>query len=309
MVSRPNPGFHVSNARAVTEPYGSTGRIAMVLAYGDDGDLDADGRMPPPVRPPEPERDVSQEEEEEDPPGALTFNVVKLRKAYLRGKMDDGVWIRVYARVRVFTLKQVGDTVTEVRVIQVTEKYVVCDGDACLPIHSEPEFQATQQASDDEWDVPEVQTGDRFAAIILSYDDQANEVLMATKPDEYSAILVEPVDHLHRLCAGDELLNVEVIGFRGPNLVCRGPEDLHFEEVPNDTGSDPRPLDRGNRGPSSPPPQPNIPSLGLLRDDHWRRTRSRPPCTHYPHGTCNQGDCVVSSTMDGAHRQAGGFVT
>ena len=101
--------------------------------------------------------------------------------------------------------------------------------------------------------------------------------------------LVEPVDHLHRLRAGEELLNVEVIGFRGPNLVCRGPEDLQLEEVPNDTGSGPRPPDRGNRGPSSPPPQP-IPSLGLLRDDHWRRMRSRPPCVHYPHGTCNQGD-------------------
>ena len=182
----PNSGFHVLSARAVAEPYGSTGRIAMVLAYGDDGNLDADGCVPPPVRPLEPERDVSQEEE--DPPGALTFNVVKLRKAYLWGKMDDGIWIRVYARVRVLTLKQVGDTVTDVPVIEVTEKYVVCNGDACLPTHSEPEFHATQQASDDEWDVPEVQTGDRFAAIVLSYDDQAKEVLMTTEPDEYSAI-------------------------------------------------------------------------------------------------------------------------
>ena len=53
-------------------------------------------------------------------------------------------------------------------------------------------FDAVQQAGDDEQDVPEVQTGDHFAAIALSYDDQADEVLMTTKPDQYSAILVEP---------------------------------------------------------------------------------------------------------------------
>ena len=130
------------------------------------------------------------------------------------------------ARVRVLKLMQVGDAVTEVPIIEVTEKYVVCDGDSCLPIHSEPEFKSIQQASDDEWDVPEVQTGDRFAASVLSYDCQAKEVLMTTKPGEYSAMLVEPPAQLHRLRAGDELLDVEVIGFRGPNLICRWPEDL-----------------------------------------------------------------------------------
>ena len=86
----PNPRVHVSNARAVAEPYGSTGRIAMVLAYGDDQYLDADGRMPPEVIPPEPKRDPAQEEE--DPLGewttpssvlngdVITFEVVALRK-------------------------------------------------------------------------------------------------------------------------------------------------------------------------------------------------------------------------------------
>ena len=96
----PNPGFHVSNARAVTEPYGSTGRIAMMLAYGGDRYLDADGRMPLEVIPPEPERDPSQEEDalgEWTTPSSvlngdvITFEVVALRKAYLWGKTDDGI--------------------------------------------------------------------------------------------------------------------------------------------------------------------------------------------------------------------------
>ena len=53
---RPKARFHVSNARAATE-----------RDDGNDRYLDADGRMPPPVRPPELQRDLSQAEE--DPPG------------------------------------------------------------------------------------------------------------------------------------------------------------------------------------------------------------------------------------------------
>ena len=91
---------------------------------------------------------------------------------------------------------QVGDTITDVSVVGVTEKHAICDGDSCLPTHSELEFDAVHQASDDEWDVPEVQTGDRFVAIGLCYDCQANEVLMTTKPSQYSAIFAFLIDKL-----------------------------------------------------------------------------------------------------------------
>ena len=50
--------------------------------------------------------------------------------------------------VRVSWLMQVGDTVIDVTVIEVAKKNVVCDGDSCLPIHSEPEFRSVQQASE-----------------------------------------------------------------------------------------------------------------------------------------------------------------
>ena len=83
----------------------------------------------------------------------LGIRIVALRKAYLWGKTASGVSARFYAKVRVLKLMQVGDPADDMPVVEVRDKYVVCDGDGFIPDFSEPAFEveAALQASDDEW--------------------------------------------------------------------------------------------------------------------------------------------------------------
>ena len=83
----------------------------------------------------------------------------------------------------------VGDPVgpvDDMPVAEVGDKYVVLDGDNIESDFTEPDFEAAQQASDEQGDVPSVQTGDRFSAIVTYIDSDAQEVWLTTKPVEQS---------------------------------------------------------------------------------------------------------------------------
>ena len=146
-------------------------------------------------------------------------------------------------------------------------------------ISQQPDWKAREMSP--------VRTGGRFTAIVTHVDSAAKEVWLTTKAGEHTAVLTEPTSYMKDLQKGDELVEVEVIGFRGSYLVCRGPSDMELiEEAPASPVSKKRPNDQGQPSSSS---KSTIPSLGVLRDNHWWRTRRKAPCTHYTKGKCNLG--------------------
>ena len=130
-------------------------------------------------------------------------------------------------------------------------------------------------------------------------DSAAKEVWMTTDPGEHTAVLTEPTLYVQDLREGDKLVDVEMTGFRGYYLACRGPSTMELvEEVPVSPVSDKRSNDQGQPSSSF---TTALPSLGILRDTHWRRTRYRAPCTHYTRGKCNlEGICASLKHPEGS---------
>ena len=195
----------------------------------------------------------------------------------------------------------VGDPVDDMPVAEVGDKYVVLDGDNIEPDFTGPDFEAAQQASDEQGDVPSVQTGDRFSAIVTHIDSDAQEVWLTTKPVEHTAILTEPTSYMHDLHKGDEIMAVQVIGVWGSYLVCRGPSEMKVEEVPASPVSTKRLTDHDQSSSSS---KPRTPSLGILRDNRWRKTRYKAT----PKVSVTKVICATSSVLKVARHQAGGFM-
>ena len=80
--------------------------------------------------------------------------------------------------------------------IEVRDKYVVLDGESMEPDFTEPDFEAAQLDSDEEWDMPPARTGDRFSAIVTYVDSAVEEVWLTTKPGEHTAVLTEPASYM-----------------------------------------------------------------------------------------------------------------
>ena len=117
-------------------------------------------------------------EEDELPPGrytiptsievgdVLTTEIVCRRTGYLWTCASNGIWARVCAKPDMLGLVNLGGPLVEFTVVEVRDKYVVLDGDDIVPDSSNPDPEAAKSESEEEWDVPPVQTGDRFAAIV-----------------------------------------------------------------------------------------------------------------------------------------------
>ena len=129
---------------------------------------------------------------------------------------------------------------------------------------------------------------------------------MTTRPVEHSAVLVEPTSYMHHLRKGDEMVDIDVIGCQGPNLVCRGPEELQFEDALDNPVSDKRFPDQD---PSTLSSESQITSLGILRDRHRRRTRYKPHVHITLKVNATMGICATSSVTKEVHRPAGSLMT
>ena len=180
--------------------------------------------------------------------------------------MTNRIWARFYAKISILKLMQVDDPIDEMPVVEVRDKYAILDGDKIVPDFSEPDFEAAQQASDEEWDMPSIRIGKRFCAIIIYIDSDTQEIWIRITPREHMAILVEPFSYIYNFEKGDEIIDMEMIGFRGSYLVCRGPSEMQqADEVPDNPTSYRCFIEQDQSSSSS---KPHIPYLGVLRNNH-----------------------------------------